>query len=145
MARKIDLVDRKVIYLLASINSMLKKRTLFKLVYKLQEKGVKFGISFVVNKNEKFYFSEELDKRIEKLARLGYLEKILILERKFYEGSYIEAIIPKNKVFKIFSNPKFSKKDKEIIDKFVNKLKQRFYISNTSKTLNLAKEKSKRR
>ncbi|RLE58502.1 MAG: hypothetical protein DRJ49_04135 [Thermoprotei archaeon] len=121
MTSRLNLSDRKLLYLLAGMDTVISYRDITEIVYKLKQRGVTFPYKFSEHKGS--IHSRELDKALKKLVQLGYLKEIYLPGYRDYGLLYIRAYMITEKVKKILENPKFSTKDRKKIDKFIKKLK----------------------
>ncbi|RLG65789.1 hypothetical protein DRN89_01770 [archaeon] len=126
LTSRLNLSDRKLLYLLASISNLMDYRSITEIVYRLKKQGAHFPYKFVEHKDS--IYSRELNKTLKKLIKLGYLKEIYLPSHRDYGLLYTRAFMPTEKVKRILKNPKFSTKDKEIIDKFVQE-----YLKTVSK------------
>jgi len=127
MTYRPDSKDRKVIYLLARLSELgleVKEEILHKLVYRAQRRGARMGFEFEVLNSEGLIFSYELAERLERLAKLGYVKRFLIVERAYDElYSYLYKISEKGEA--LVKRAGVAQRDKKIIDDIIDKVKER--------------------
>ncbi|OYT63056.1 MAG: hypothetical protein B6U69_00090 [Thermofilum sp. ex4484_15] len=122
MPRKVSTSGRKIVYLLALLGTIVRKRTLHKLVYTLQERGAGFKYDFVSEGN--FKFSSKLDKELEELISLGYVKRLYVLNGKF-NGLYSEAYSITEKGVKLAERAEFGEKSRKLIEDLVKEIKSK--------------------
>ncbi|RLE79650.1 MAG: hypothetical protein DRJ51_07340 [Thermoprotei archaeon] len=123
MSKRLETLDRKVIYILARVGIPVKKKIFLKILKKLREKGVNLGIEIYELNNE--LVSPTLDEIVDKLVERGYLRVLYTLDKSDYGGLYTEVYSPTDKAKKMLEKPKFGKKDKKTIDQVIERLRRR--------------------
>ena len=120
MSRKLETIDRKVAYVLGKLGIPVKRRHLLKILYELEKQGANLGLK--IEKTGSSYFSPTVDEILNKLVERGYIKLLYTIDKRFYGGMYTEVYSPTEKIERILRNPKFSKKDKMLIDKYIEEL-----------------------
>ena len=112
-------------YLLSRLTELgldVREDILHKLVYRMREKGVKIELYFMKVDSEGLIFSHELSRRLERLAKLGYIKRFLIVSHS-YEELYKPVYKISDKGLSILKRIGISQRDKKIIDEIVREIK----------------------
>lgn len=122
MTYRPDAKDRKIIYVLARLGVEISEPTLQKLIYKLQQAGVKFEFNFFISESSKQVYSHELTERLERLADLGYIKRFYTVG-KYFEELYVPVYEVADKGISLLNRLGIAQKDKKIIDDIVDKFR----------------------
>jgi len=115
---KLNSKDKRILILLNAYNDPISRRELHRLVKELQDAGVKFGFRFF----GKTPFSQDLQDRLEKLVNKGYIFRLYMIGKKFYE-LYEDYYLITDKGRKVAEKMDVDKRDVKKILEYVPKIK----------------------
>jgi len=130
LSKRIETLDRKIGYILARLGVPVKKPFFVKMVKRLLDKGLNVDVK--IYNVEGRLVSPTIENIMERLAEKGYVKILYTLDKRGYANLYVEVYSPTEKIKKFLENPKFSKKDKKIIDDYVDEFLSRVKLISKS-------------
>ena len=109
---RVDAVDKRILIFMSALRTPLEKKDMHRMVYEMQSRGVRFGFEFI----GKPPFSEELQRRVDRLVKKGYLQEVLLVKPEYFK-LYSTYYLITERGEKIAKRMDVDKKDiKRIID-----------------------------